>query len=164
MLGDTAVGKTALIQQFVNKTFSGSYKATMGLDISLKEVEVHGMTVRLQLWDMGGQDSFISLRGRYFSGARGAILVYDTTRPSTFNDLQRWLQELKNNVPRRIPFIILGNKTDLTELVVISEEEEKTWGSEVKSLANFRTSAKTGENVEEAFETLAVEVLKKVEN
>ncbi|MFX1513191.1 MAG: Rab family GTPase [Promethearchaeota archaeon] len=163
MLGDMAVGKTALIQRFVKQTFSRSYKSTMGLDISLKEVKVYDSLIRLQLWDLAGQVTFKSIRPKFYNGTRGAILVYDATRPATFHDLQYWLQELKAHVPVRIPFIVIGNKIDLQDLVLVTEEDEKFWASESKTLGYYRTSAKTGENVEAAFEALAVEIFNEIE-
>ncbi|MFX0205893.1 MAG: Rab family GTPase [Candidatus Hodarchaeota archaeon] len=162
MLGDAAVGKTSLVQRFVRESFGGRYKRTMGLDLSIKEVILPQATVKIQLWDMGGQISFKPLRLRFYGGARGAMLVYDATRPSTFHNLQIWLQELEANVPTQIPFIILGNKSDLGELCVVSEEDEIFWASESKALANYRTSAKTGENVEKAFHNLGEKIISEI--
>ncbi len=159
MLGDAAVGKTSLVQRFVRNSFGGRYKRTMGLDLSIKEVNLPQATVKIQLWDMGGQISFKPLRLRFYGGARGAVLVYDATRPATFHNLQIWLQELENNVPTRIPFVVLGNKSDLGELCVVSEEDEKFWAEKAKALAYFRSSAKNGENVEEVFQLLGEKIV-----
>ncbi|MFX0205892.1 MAG: GTP-binding protein, partial [Candidatus Hodarchaeota archaeon] len=136
-----------------------SYKATMGLDLSLKEIEFPNTKVRMQLWDMAGTLAFKQIRLRFYGGAKGALLVYDATRPSTFENLEIWLRELEENVQTQIPFIILGNKSDLEDLCVVTEEEEKKLAVRTKAIANFRTSAKTGANVEEAFQYLAEKIL-----
>ncbi|MFX1511192.1 MAG: Rab family GTPase [Promethearchaeota archaeon] len=162
LLGDAAVGKTSLVQRFVRESFGGRYQATMGLDLSIKEVVLPQGTVRLQLWDMGGQLAFKTIRLRFYGGTRGALLVYDTTRPKTFQNLQLWLQELEDNVNYPVPFIVLGNKSDLGDMCVISEEEEEKWASKVNAIANFRTSAKTGDNVEDAFHCLGEKVLTEI--
>ncbi len=163
MLGDPAVGKTSLVQRFVRESFGGKYKATMGLDLSIKEVTLPQSTVKIQLWDLGGQLAFQALRQRFYGGTRGAMLVYDATRPATFHNLQIWLQELENNVPTKVPFVVLGNKSDLGELCVVSDEDENFWASESKALANYRTSAKSGENVEDAFQFLASEIVDEIQ-
>ncbi|MFX1511191.1 MAG: Rab family GTPase [Promethearchaeota archaeon] len=159
MLGDPAVGKTSLVQRFVLDSFGGRYKRTMGLDLSIKEVTLPQATISIQLRDMGGQISFKPLRLRFYNGTRGAMLVYDATRPSTFDNLEIWLQELENNVITEVPFVVLGNKSDLGELCVISEEEETSWATKVKALSSFRTSAKTGGNVEKAFHSLGEKIV-----
>ncbi|MFX1511190.1 MAG: Rab family GTPase [Promethearchaeota archaeon] len=160
MLGEPAVGKTSLVQRFVRESFGGRYQATMGLDLSLKEVDLSQGTVKIQLWDLGGQLAFKTLRQRFYSGTRGAMLVYDVTRPSTLHNLQIWLQELQTNVPTKTPFVVLGNKSDLGDMCVVNEKDEKSWAERSKALANYRTSAKTGDNVEEAFEFLASKIVK----
>ncbi len=162
LLGDPAVGKTSLIQRFVHHSFSGSYKATLGLDLSLKEIKFPRATVKLQLWDMGGQSATKSLRLRFYKGTRGALLVYDTTRRKTFQNLQIWLQELEDNVPIPVPFIVLGNKGDLKELGAVTEEEENSWANNANAITHFRTSAKTGTNVEDAFRNLAEKILTQI--
>ena len=163
LLGDGAVGKTALVTRFVKQSFGGMYKATMGLDLSLKELYFDELeaTVGLQLWDMGGQLGFKMLRSRFYTGTQGAILVFDLTRPQSLKNLLEWDKELKTHVPQKIPYIILGNKSDLSELKLIPAEEEKTTIEKLKPMKHYRTSAKTGENVEEAFRLLAKVILKK---
>ncbi|MFX1514291.1 MAG: Rab family GTPase, partial [Promethearchaeota archaeon] len=127
MLGDGAVGKTALVRRFMKQSFDGAYKITMGLDLSLKEINLPETTVGIQLWDMGGQVAFRSLRSRFYQGSRCAVLVYDVTRPQTFENLDEWRQELKENIQEEIPFVVLGNKNDLQDLILVSEEDEKNW-------------------------------------
>ncbi|MFX1514366.1 MAG: Rab family GTPase [Promethearchaeota archaeon] len=162
MLGDGAVGKTALVQRFVKQSFGGKYKATMGLDLSLKEITYPEVNVGIQLWDMGGQIAFKPLRSRFYRGAQGAVLVYDITRPQTFHNLESWRKELEENLNSQIPFILLGNKCDLHEMELVSTLEEKSWALKTKAIGNYRSSAKTGENVDEAFHLLASKLLEEL--
>ena len=93
MIGDPAVGKTTLVSRFVHKTYSPSYKATMGLDLTLKKLAYQGEFIRIQLWDLASQQSFAPMRGRFYTGSVGAICVYDITRRPTFVNLRKWLKE-----------------------------------------------------------------------
>ncbi len=159
MLGDAAVGKTSLVQRFVHKAFKRSYKATLGLDLSFYDVEVEeNNIVRLQIWDVAGQRAFKRMRERFYEGTAGAVLVYDITRPPTFQNLPLWLNEL-NNITGSIPFAVVGNKLDLVEMISTEEAEEIKWAEENKAVAFFRTSALSGKNVDEVFTILAIKTL-----
>lgn len=157
LLGDGAVGKSSLIQQFVKSEFSRDYKPTIGVDVFSKEVKFTEIAIRLAIWDIAGQQIFKMFRKTFFMGAKGALIVFDYTRPQTFNSLEEWikdLQELSGNVP----FVIIGNKIDLQKQVDINA---------VKALAakygmNFiETSAKDNVNVDEAFTDLSMTLLQR---
>ncbi|MFX1512320.1 MAG: Rab family GTPase [Promethearchaeota archaeon] len=161
MLGDAAVGKTSLVSRYVHKSFIGKYKATIGLDLSFRDVEIPGKgTTRLQMWDLSGQAQFKTIRQRFFDGTSGAVLVFDITRPSTFENLNSWLIELTDNVGQ-VPFAVVGNKADLKDLIASDETEEKKWAEENEAVTYLRTSAKTGENVDQVFNFLAKEIIEK---
>ncbi len=162
MLGDPAVGKTSLVQRFVHHSFGGHYKITMGLDLSIKEVNFPEETVRMQLWDMGGQAAFKALRSRFYTGTRAAIMVYDATRPQTFQNLNTWLEELQTNSQTSVPFVVLGNKSDLLDFAAVNDEDINGWCVKNNAIAAWQTSAKTGNNVEEAFKILATVILEEI--
>ncbi|MFX0210604.1 MAG: Rab family GTPase [Candidatus Hodarchaeota archaeon] len=162
LLGDQAVGKTALVQRYVKHTFGGKYLPTLGLDVSIKYLEINGespKSVRLHIYDIAGQDMFRKLRSRYFHGAQGVIFAYDVTRQETLSHLENWLNEQISAVGP-LPFTLLGNKIDLvtefpqesTPDYLPSNLQEQIKGG--LGSGWFATSAKTGTNVQEAFETL----------
>jgi len=158
VVGDGAVGKTALSFRFDTGKFEQSYKMTIGADFFVKVVEVtdkYGETHRIkyQIWDTAGQERFGAIRPLYYRGANGGLLVYDVTNRKSFSNLERhWFTEVYQSCGR-IPLVLLGNKSDLEELRLISSEEGRSRAA-VRQLLYFETSAKTGQNVDAAFLSL----------
>jgi small GTP-binding protein len=151
MLGGFAVGKTSLVARFVSSIFSDKYLSTVGVKIDKKELTVDGKDVTLMLWDIYGQDEFQTVQTSYLRGMSGYLLVVDGTRVATL-DTARELQVKAAEVAGTAPFILLLNKLDLAPQW---EVDEKT----LFKLADqgwriVRTSAKTGEGVQHAFEAL----------
>ncbi|MFX1296503.1 MAG: Rab family GTPase [Promethearchaeota archaeon] len=155
VVGDKAVGKTSLIDRFVNKKFENDYIATMGVSITLKNLLVDGITVQLMLWDIGGSEKWDRLRGMFYRGSNGIIIVYDVTRPATFLNVTHFLQDLEESVQEKIPFILIGNKIDLIDLRKIQLENANELMKASNAIASYETSAKTGENVESSFQLIA---------
>ncbi len=171
LLGEGAVGKTALKTRYLGDTFKKSYTITIGADFAVKRVNIDGQEVTLQIWDLAGQPRFAKVREVYYNGTTGALLVYDITRRDTFAKLANWLQELiKNNQNRIVPVVLIANKADLrgTENEKISTEEGQNYAKELSKWAGFdipyvETSAKEGTAVEDAFVTLVKNIEKAIE-
>ena len=163
ILGDTGVGKTSLMNQFVNKKFSGQYKATIGADFLTKEVMVDDRLVTMQIWDTAGQERFQSLGVAFYRGADCCVLVYDVNVAKTFDSLNSWREEflIQANPKNRenFPFVVIGNKIDLNQRAV-AEKKVKQWCVEKGDIPYFETSAKEAINVEQAFQTIARNALK----
>lgn len=163
ILGDSGVGKTALMNQYVNKKFSNQYKATIGADFLTKEVMIDNRIVTLQIWDTAGQERFQSLGVAFYRGADGCILVFDTTSANSFASLDGWRDEFliqsspKN--PETFPFVVLGNKLDLKENRTVSSKRAQKWCQTKNNIPYYETSAKEAFNVEQAFETIAKNAL-----
>ncbi|MFX1502515.1 MAG: GTP-binding protein [Promethearchaeota archaeon] len=159
LCGDYQVGKTSLIRRFVENTFERDYISTIGVQISKKTIILSEKTkMNLILWDIGGQRQFDLNRARFYNGANGAFIVVDRTCPDNLNSIEKWYNDLKKAIPRNIPIVIVGNKSDLLDEIVISEEEIK----EVAKQFDFHyilTSALTGENVNDAFLYIAYRVV-----
>ncbi|EEB08010.1 GTPase Ypt7 [Schizosaccharomyces japonicus yFS275] len=160
ILGESGVGKTSLMNQFVNRKFSKDYKATIGADFLTKEVVVDDKIVTLQIWDTAGQERFQSLGVAFYRGADCCVLVYDVNNSKSYESLDSWRDEFliqaSPNNPETFPFILIGNKVDV--------EEQKRMVSKAKALAfcqakgdipYYETSAKDAINVQEAFEAVA---------
>ena len=156
VVGDIAVGKTTLIGRFVTGSFSREYKATIGVDIFTKKMTAdRERQVSLQLWDIAGQTSFQQFRQSFFTKARGALLVYDLTVPSSLENIQKsWIVDIER-ITGQIPLVLIGNKVDLkTSNTIAPKEIVSVLMKNPNVKAHFHTSALTGENVENAFQTL----------
>ena len=150
LLGDGAVGKTSLVHRYVEGQFNDKYKATIGVDIFSKKVG----NIDLQIWDLSGQEHFAAVRNKFYQKAEGALLVFDLTNKKSFDNLDKWVQESRNGVGSNIPIVLLGNKSDLPELAAIKDPQIADY-SKGKNFKWMKTSAKTGENVEGAFSSIA---------
>jgi small GTP-binding protein len=158
LVGDVAVGKTSLIKRFVLESFDDRYVATVGTKVTKKTLvaDWKGIpaTLDIMVWDIMGEKGFRALlRDAYFEGTHGVIAVCDLTRKDTFYDLNNWVQMVRKQVGD-VPIVFLGNKADLGERVVVSPEELARMGA-ILNAKVFLTSAKTGKNVNEAFQALA---------
>jgi small GTP-binding protein len=152
LLGGFGVGKTSLVRRYVQSIFSDAYLTTVGVKIEKRMVTVGAAEVALILWDIAGEDGVAGIRTSYLRGAAGYFLVVDVTRGETL-EVAKSIQALVTSEIGSVPFLFLFNKTDLKEDWDIPEqslEDLKDAGHEV-----LRTSAKTGEGVEEAFQALA---------
>lgn len=160
ILGDAAVGKTSLINQFVEGSFNEDYKPTLGANIVRKDVHLNSTKVRLIMWDLAGQEKYRVVRSMYFQGCQGALLVYDVTRYSTFDSINsKWLRDFKKYVKKEGAYILIGNKTDLTDQRTVTKERGKKIAQKIKASHFIETSAKLGENIEEAFTLLVNQIL-----
>ncbi|MBY9007187.1 MAG: GTP-binding protein [Candidatus Lokiarchaeota archaeon] len=161
LLGEAAVGKTSLVYRFVQNSFRESYKSTLGVNLLKKDmiVDKYG-GVSAQIWDLGGQESFKSLRKLYLEGANGALVIYDTTNAKSFKKLDEWVGSFKDTRGVK-PLFLIGNKADLKEKMKVSEEEGRQYAEDNK-MSFMVTSAKTGNNVEMAFKTLIESILDEI--
>lgn len=163
ILGDSGVGKTSLMNQYVHKRFSKQYKATIGADFLTKEVMIDEKLVTLQIWDTAGQERFQSLGVAFYRGADSCVLVYAITDATSFDNLESWMDEfLAHAAPRNadnFPFVVLGNKADLDSNRQVSSNKSKAWCASKGDIPFFETSAKQANNVEAAFQTIASNAL-----
>ncbi len=158
LVGEAAVGKTSLIRRFVLDDFDDKYIQTLGTKVSKKELTVpqdgEVVKVDMTIWDIMGQKGFRELlKEAYFYGAKGVIAVCDVTRKTTLDDLDDWIEGVYS-VTGKIPIQFMANKWDLKEQAEIGEEELVQATKAYESPYHL-TSAKTGENVESAFQSLA---------
>jgi len=164
VLGEGAVGKTAVVTRFSHGFFRTDYKTTIGSQFAVKNIDILGpdgqrTTVKLQIWDVAGQSRFQILRPMYYRGSSGGILVYDVTRRRTFIVLEEWLEELERAVGKKIPLVLVANKTDLPDRV-IEPAEGKEFAAR-HEMPYLESSAKTGEGIVDIFEELAKRLVAK---
>ncbi len=159
VLGDGAVGKTSIVHRYVTEKFQKRYTATIGVDILNKSLKiVQGVTeyeVNLNLWDIGGQDSFKLVRGKFYKQAIAALLIFDVTNRKSFDNLENWIKEAIENVEQQIPFVLVGNKIDLSDSRAISSGEIQKKAKELGISLVIEASAVTGEGIDQAFNYLA---------
>eukprot|EP01120_Amphizonella_sp_Union-15-10_P009542 TRINITY_DN363_c0_g1_i1.p1 TRINITY_DN363_c0_g1~~TRINITY_DN363_c0_g1_i1.p1 ORF type:complete len:222 (+),score=37.29 TRINITY_DN363_c0_g1_i1:108-773(+) len=173
VVGDVGTGKTSLIQRYVHSVFSDHYKSTIGVDFALKEVNWDGSTtVRVQLWDIAGQERFGSMTRVYYREAMGALIVFDVTRYNTFESVKTWKQDIdtKLTIPGtdiKIPVLLVANKKDLLKSGSVKTEGIYDLDEFVKNQdfkAWYETSAKKNENVDDVIKRIVKEILKIVES
>ncbi|MBN1329222.1 MAG: GTP-binding protein [Candidatus Heimdallarchaeota archaeon] len=152
IVGAGKVGKTSLTIRFAEDRFRESYLPTLGVDFMTKNLTINNKQIKLQLWDTGGQEFVMSLLPFYFQGAMGGVLVYDITNRNSFNSLDYWLKQIRQNAGN-IPVVLAGNKYDIADQRKISTEEAQAFAIE-KKLIYLETSAKTGVSVPDLFEGL----------
>mmetsp|Transcript_38173 Transcript_38173/g.65940 ORF Transcript_38173/g.65940 Transcript_38173/m.65940 type:complete len:208 (+) Transcript_38173:102-725(+) len=161
ILGDSGVGKTSLMNQYVSKRFSAQYKATIGADFLTKEVMIDDKLVTIQIWDTAGQERFQSLGVAFYRGADACILVYDVTAPNTFDRLQNWRSEFLSQAspsdPDSFPFVVVGNKVDKESERRVQKSRAQAWckAQGTNPLAYFETSAKDALQVDATFQEAA---------
>ncbi|KAI8091076.1 small GTPase superfamily [Gilbertella persicaria] len=164
ILGDSGVGKTSLMNQYVNKKFSGQYKATIGADFLTKEVTLDDKVVTMQIWDTAGQERFQSLGVAFYRGADCCVLVYDVNNNKSYESLGQWhdefLVQASPRDPDNFPFVVLGNKIDVDESKrMVSQKRAMAFCQAKGNIPYFETSAKDAINVEQAFQTIAKNAL-----
>ncbi len=164
VLGEGAVGKTAVVTRFSHGFFRTDYKTTIGSQFAVKNIDIHAppndnVTVKLQIWDVAGQSRFQILRPMYYRGSSGGVLVYDVSRRRTFIVLEEWLEELFKAVGKKIPLVLVANKTDLPDRVV--EPSEGREFADKHNMPYIESSAKTGEGIVDIFEQLGRTLVQK---
>ena len=157
VLGESKVGKTSLIKRYTKDQFGGVYLTTVGMDFQDKIIEIEDKKVRLQVWDTAGQERFRNVTKSYFQSSHGLLVVYDITDKESFEKINFWIENIKNNAPENAKLILVGNKCDLANerKVTIEDGENKARNYNIKF---FESSAKDGTNVNELFFYLANEI------
>ena len=157
VLGESKVDKTQLIKRYTKDQFGGVYLTTVGMDFQDKIIEIEDKKVRLQIWDTAGQERFRNVTKSYFQSSQGLVLVYDITDRESFEKLNFWVDNIKNNAPENAKFILVGNKCDLANERKVSYEEGENYAKNL-NIKFFEASARDGTNVNELFFYLANEI------
>lgn len=163
IIGDTGVGKSCLLLQFTDKRFQPVHDLTIGVEFGARMITIDNKPIKLQIWDTAGQESFRSITRSYYRGAAGALLVYDITRRETFNHLASWLEDARQHANANMTIMLIGNKCDLAHRRAVSTEEGEQFAKE-HGLIFMEASAKTAQNVEEAFIKTAATIYKKIQD
>jgi small GTP-binding protein len=157
IVGESGVGKTCMLLRFAENMFEGAYLSTIGVDFKVKNIEVDGKTVKLQIWDSAGQERFRNITSSYYRNCSGIIIVYDVTSRDSFDKVTDWIQEVRRYVPT-VPLIIVGNKCDLLEQRQVTTESGKEF-SQRHGIIFLETSAKDNTNIDSAFQELTKKLI-----
>ena len=157
--GDIGVGKTTLVRKYLTGAFKGEYLATIGVEVSTKNLLLEISPIQLQLWDVAGQTAFQRFRKQFFEYARGALLVFDLTSLKTLTNIHHsWIPSIQA-IAGGIPFVLVGNKADLrSEIVVKPHDIAKILAKNRRIITYLETSALTGKNVEQTFIDIATRI------
>lgn len=159
--GDGGVGKTTLLHRYVSGFFKLDTKMTLGVEILKKFVQIKDYNVMLQLWDFGGQEQFRFMLKNYVLGAHGAIIMYDLTRFVSLENVIDWVQLVREANPR-LPLILVGSKKDLVDHIYIKPEDVLDFKNKYNFFNQLQVSSKTGEGVDDTFDSLTREMLGKI--
>ena len=159
VLGESKVDKTQLIKRYTKDQFGGVYLTTVGMDFQDKIIEIEDKKVRLQVWDTAGQERFRNVTKSYFQSSHGLLVVYDITDKESFEKINFWIENIKNNAPENTKVILAGNKCDLANQRQVSVEEGENYAKKL-NIKFFESSALNGTNVNELFFYLANEIYK----
>ncbi|KAI7832724.1 ras family-domain-containing protein [Gamsiella multidivaricata] len=162
VIGDSGIGKSALLRQFSRGDFEYDVKPTVGTEMDLRPVSVLGKSLCLRLTDTAGQERYKSITRQYYRNAAGILLIYDVTARQTFNNLPRWLEDIRQYAGANVSITVVGNKKDLINQRVVSYAEGEAFARE-HHLPFVETSAKDAYTVEDAFMNTTVEICKKIE-
>lgn len=164
IIGNPSVGKSCLLNQFLNNRFSDEYEITVGVEFGAKTVNIEdGNKVKLQIWDTAGQESFKSITRGYYRSAAVGLIVYDVTSRESFENIGSWLKECKQHGNKEMTLVLVGNKIDLENEREVTYEEAEQYANQ-NDMLFFETSAKTSNHVLDLFVQSANKVNKKIED
>jgi len=150
LIGDSGVGKSNLLKRYIKDMFSADEKSTIGVEFATKIVELgEGKRIKAQIWDTAGQERYRAITNAYYRRALGAMLLYDVASQQSFDHVEQWLTELREHASRNVVVMLVGNKTDLGDRKVATEEGQRF--ADAEGLLFMETSALSGDNVERAF-------------
>ncbi|XP_078168635.1 ras-related protein RABA1f-like [Carex rostrata] len=157
LIGDSGVGKTNLLSRFSRNEFSLDSRSTIGVEFATRSIRVDEKVIKAQVWDTAGQERYRAITSAYYRGAVGALVVYDVTRHITFENVDRWLRELRDHTEHNIVVMLVGNKADLRHLRAVSVEDAKQF-AESHNTFFMETSALEALNVETAFTEVLTQI------
>ncbi|KAH7445695.1 hypothetical protein KP509_01G020800 [Ceratopteris richardii] len=163
LIGDSAVGKSNLLSRFARNEFNANSKATIGVEFQTQSLNIDGREVQVQLWDTAGQERFRAVTSAYYRGAVGALVVYDITRRITFDNVARWIDELRMHSDTILVTMLVGNKCDLSNVREVPVDDCKAY-AEAEGLLFLETSALDATNVHTAFHSVVKEIYDRFTN
>ena len=163
IIGDSGVGKSNILGRYLTNTFKQDTKSTVGVEFGSKKVTVNGVNIKLQIWDTAGQERYRAITSAYYKGSKGCFIVYDITSTQTFEDVEKWYEEINKSGDKGISIVLVGNKCDLEEerKVTVEMGEEKARNL---NCPFFETSALSNTQIEKIFQVISEDIYSKSKN
>jgi len=160
LIGDSGVGKSCLLLRFSEDLFNPSFITTIGIDFKIRTIELDGKRIKLQIWDTAGQERFRTITTAYYRGAMGILLVYDVADEKSFSNIRNWIRNIEQHATDSVNKMLIGNKCDVPDKKIETEKGRAL--ADEYQIKFLETSAKTSQNVEEAFISLAKDIKKRL--
>ena len=163
LIGDSYVGKSNILLKYLKNQFNENSKTTIGVEFGTKNIIINNKRIKIQIWDTAGQERYRSITSAYYKGAKGALIVYDITRKNTFDNIDKWITDLKLNGDKNICIIILGNKSDLIDKREINKNDgikkAEMYKTAFLETSALNGSALNGDNISKAFDELIEQIV-----
>ena len=162
LVGNSSVGKTSIYNRFILNEFSNSYKSTITAESKSRYIKIDKyLFAKLNIWDTMGSEAYRALTRQFYRGAHAAIVIFDLTEQNTFNDVKKWIKDIKNYGEKNVEIIVVGNKLDLIEQRTVEKSQAINYCRENGGYKYIEASAKDGTNVLKIFEELTFDLVKK---
>ena len=158
LIGDSSVGKSSIVERYVNNEITDSYISTIGVDFRVKTILLDGKYIKLQIWDTAGQEKFRAITKSYYRCANAVIIVFDLTERDSYNNIDNWIKQVKTHAPDTVVTFLVGNKTDLINNRVVSYDEAQKKADD-NNIIYRECSAKTAKNIESLFRLITEKTL-----
>ncbi len=163
IIGDTNVGKSNILTRYLKDEFSSNTKSTVGVELGIKFLKIKNIKAKIQIWDTAGQERYKAITSSYFKGSNGCFIVYDITNEASFDNIEKWYEQIQSETSKEIPIVLVGNKCDLEDERKVPTEKAKEKAENLKC-AFFETSALKGTNIDKIFEELVNTIYEKTAN
>ena len=163
IIGDPAVGKSNILLKYVHNKFVNEYQSTVGVEFGAKNIDIEGQIFRIQIWDTTGQENFRCLTRSYFKNSVCAIITYDITNKQSFDNIQEWINEVKNQVSDKVLLVLVGNKIDLEKERIVNYDEGKKF-AEDNDMLFIETSALNGNGINQLFNMCCNDIYEKIKH
>lgn len=159
MVGESGVGKTNILSRFCRDEFTANSKSTLGVEFATKIIPIEDKKIRVQIWDTAGQERYKAITNSYYINAKGALVVYDITKYSSFEQVNKWVNELRNIAGKDIVIILIGNKSDLKNIRAVPKEEALEKAESLGGLEYLETSALNNTHIIDTFNSLTNSII-----
>ena len=163
IIGDSGVGKSNILSRYLHNEFKEVTKSTVGVEFGSKKLNVNGTNIKLQIWDTAGQERYRSITSAYYKGSKGCFIVYDITSTQTYDNIQKWYEEIKKTSGKGISIILVGNKCDLENERKVTVEMGQDKAKNL-NCPFFETSALNKTCIDEVFQTISEDIYNKSKN
>ena len=160
IIGDTSVGKSNILTRYIKDEFSLNTKSTVGVELGIKFLKIKNINAKIQIWDTAGQERYRAITSSYFKGSNGCFIVYDITNETSFDNIEKWYEQIQSETSKEISIVLVGNKCDLENERKVPTEKAKDKAKNLKC-AFFETSALNGINIDKIFEELVNTIYEK---